>query len=119
LTGLLYWQNDLWTKDPWHDVQTYAADGRDYPGEGMLLYPGTEVGIVGIVPSMRLKWLRDGVEDYEYVQILKGLGRRDLALKLARKAGRDWRNWTQDSRVVESVRLELGREIHKLKSKSG
>jgi hypothetical protein len=118
LTGLLYWQNDLWTKDPWHDVQTYAADGRDYPGEGMLLYPGAQVGINGIVPSMRLKWLRDGVEDYEYVQILKGLGRQDLALKLARTAGRDWRNWTQDTGVVESVRLQLGREIHKLKSKS-
>jgi Domain of unknown function (DUF4091) len=118
LTGLLYWQNDLWTKDPWHDVQTYAADGRDYPGEGMLLYPGAEVGIEGIVPSMRLKWLRDGVEDFEYVQILKGLGRQDLALKLARTAGRDWRNWTQDPRVIESVRLELGKEIHKLKSKS-
>jgi Domain of unknown function (DUF4091) len=118
LTGLLYWQNDLWTKDPWYDVQTYAADGDNYPGEGMLLYPGAEVGIEGIVPSMRIKWLRDGVEDYEYVQILKGLGRKDLALKLARTAGRDWRNWTQDLRVVESVRLQLGREIHKLKSKS-
>jgi hypothetical protein len=117
LTGLLYWQNDLWTKDPWHDVQGYVADGHDYPGEGMLFYPGVQVGIEGIVPSMRLKWLRDGVEDYEYVQILKGLGRQDLALKLARVAGRDWHNWTKDPRVVESVRIKLGREIDRLKSK--
>ncbi len=121
LTGLLYWQTDLWTKDPWNDIQTY--DSKDsqpkyyYPGEGMLFYPGEQVGIQAIIPSMRLKWLRDGVEDYEYVQILKGLGRKDWALKVARQAGKDWRNWTQDERVLESTRHQLGQEIHKLKSK--
>jgi Domain of unknown function (DUF4091) len=119
LTGLLYWQNDLWTKDPWNDIQTYVSDGQNFPGEGMLFYPGAQVGTQEIVPSIRVKALRDGVEDYEYVQILKGLGRKDLAITLARKAGRDWRNWTQDTKVIESVRVEIGREIHKLKSKSG
>ncbi len=116
LTGLLYWRIDLWTKDPWNDIQTYDFKPDYYfPGEGMLFYPGKQVGIEGVVPSMRLKWLRDGVEDYEYVQILKKLGRQDWALKVARQAGRDWRNWTQDARVLESTRRQLGQEIHKIR----
>ncbi len=118
LTGLLYWRMDLWTKDPWHDIQTYDFKPDYYfPGEGMLFYPGEEVGIQGVVPSMRLKWLRDGVEDYEYVQILKGLNRQDWAIKVARQAGRDWHNWTQDAQVLESTRRQIGQEIHKLQSK--
>jgi len=38
LTGILYWSVDLWTDDPWHNVQTYTNDnGHSYPGDGMLL----------------------------------------------------------------------------------
>ncbi len=121
LTGILYWRVDLWTTDPWHDVQTYSqtnAQGprRDYPGEGMLVYPGQPVGIKGIVPSMRLKWLRDGVEDYDYVQILKGLGRGDWALSEARRVGQDWQHWTTDSQALETIRQNLGNEIDRIKS---
>lgn len=71
LTGLLYWRVDLWSDDPWHEV---APSGSFGPGEGMLFYPGNEVGTKGAVPSMRLKWLREGIEDYEYIQILKEHG---------------------------------------------
>jgi hypothetical protein len=117
LTGILYWQVDLWTQDPWHDVQTYSQGTRNYfPGEGMLVYPGKQVGIQGIVPSMRLKWLRDGVEDYEYMQILKKLGRGSWALNIGRTVGKDWRNWTRDTNMLESVRSQLGAEIDRLSS---
>jgi hypothetical protein len=115
LTGILYWQVDLWTQDPWHDVQTYSQGTRNYfPGEGMLVYPGTQVGIQGVVPSMRLKWLRDGVEDYEYIEILKKLGRGSWALNIGRTVGKDWRNWTRDTNMLESVRSQLGAEIDRL-----
>ncbi len=76
LTGVLYWRVDSWTDDPWHDVDTspHPSEPYHFPGEGMLVYPAETVGIDGVVPSMRLKWIRDGVEDYEYIQILKRLG---------------------------------------------
>ncbi len=117
LTGILYWQVDLWTKDPWNDVQTYSSKDHDYPGEGMLVYPGKQVGINGVAPSMRLKWLREGVEDYEYIEILKRLGRKERALELAQKVGRDWRNWTHDPKVLDSVRQQLGEEIDRIASR--
>ncbi|MDZ8050450.1 MAG: glycoside hydrolase domain-containing protein [Aulosira sp. ZfuVER01] len=117
LTGVLYWQVDLWTKQPWKDVQTHSDKDDYYPGEGMLVYPGKQVGVKGVVPSMRLKWVREGVEDYEYIEILKKLGRQKWVLGVTQKVGRDWKNWTRDPNVLESVRRQLGEEIERLSRK--
>ena len=117
LTGLLYWRIDLWTSDPWNNVQTYTnSDKYNFSGEGMLVYPGNQVGIEGVVPSIRLKWLREGVEDYEYVEILKRLGRGEWALEVARTVGADWHKWSHDYKAVEAVRYKLGNEINRLLS---
>ena len=53
--------------------------GPLYNGEGNLLYPGRAVGYDGIAPSLRLKALRDGIEDYEYLAILQRAGKADEA----------------------------------------
>jgi hypothetical protein len=106
LTGLLYWRVDLWSQDPWNVVN--VAGYMQYPGEGMLVYPGATVGIQGVAPSMRLKWLRDGVQDYEYVELLKQAGAGAWALQVAAQAGASWSNWTRDPNVLESVRQQLG-----------
>jgi hypothetical protein len=112
LTGLLYWRIDRWSSDPWNNVNnTGAFSSANYPGEGMLVYPGEPIGVKGVVPSMRLKWLRDGVEDYEYIQILKNLGKSDLALQIAHSVGPDWTHWTRDALAVESARQQLGQAI--------
>ncbi len=113
LTGLLYWRIDRWTSDPWNNVNnTGAFSSANYPGEGMLVYPGQPVGVQGVVASMRLKWLRDGVEDYEYIQILKNLGKADLAMQIARSVGPDWTHWTRDARAIDSARQQLGEAIN-------
>jgi hypothetical protein len=80
----------------------------------MLVYPGQPVGVKGVVASMRLKWLRDGVEDYDYVQILKELGKVDLAMQISRSVGPDWTNWTRDSGAIEAARQKLGETIDQL-----
>jgi hypothetical protein len=107
-SGLFYWQVDRWTDDPWNDIHTYSNGQYLYPGEGMLVYPGAQVGIDGIVPSMRLKWLREGVEDYEYIALLKARGQEQEALTAARQVASDWQNWSQDVELLERVRRELG-----------
>jgi hypothetical protein len=111
LTGLLYWRVDLWTDDPWNNIQTAKVDGLHYPGEGMLIYPGAQVGVEGVLPSMRLKWLRDGVDDYDYIELLKKAGKPELALQLSRQIGPDWRNWSRDPQALEAVRRQIGEAI--------
>jgi hypothetical protein len=119
-SGLLYWSVNSWaigpTSDPWNNM-TYIEGGRPTPpGEGWLTYPGQEVGSDSIVPSMRLKWIRKAIEDYEYVEILKTLHRGDWALGLVRTVAADWAHWSQDSSAVEMVRRQLGEEINRLAS---
>jgi hypothetical protein len=95
---------DDWnTSDAWNAV-AWAA----YPGEGLLVYPGKKLGIAGVAPSMRLKYLRDGVDDYEYIELLKRCGQGDAALAAARTVGADWSHWTTDETQLESVRRQLG-----------
>ena len=119
-TGLLYWSVNSWaigpTKDPWNNI-SYIEDGKpEPPGEGWLVYPGAAVGSGAFVPSMRLKWIRKSIEDYEYVEILKKLGRGDWALALIKKVATDWAHWSQDAEAVESVRRQLGTEIDRISS---
>jgi len=119
LTGLLYWRIDRWASDPWNNVNNKGAfSSANYPGEGMLVYPGQQVGVPGVVASMRLKWVRDGVEDYEYVEILKKLGKADLALQIARSVGPDWTHWTRDASALDLARTHLGQAIDEIMNSS-
>jgi hypothetical protein len=121
LTGLLYWKVDGWNaSDPWNQVNnTGVFSSNNYPGDGHLVYPGTQVGISGVAPSMRLKWLRDGVEDYEYVAMLKAAGQGNQALSLSRTAGANWSSWTRDPNVLASVRQQLGALLDQVNGGSG
>ena len=119
-TGLLYWSVNSWaigpTNDPWNNM-TYMEGGKPTPpGEGWLVYPGAQVGSDSFVPSMRLKWIRKSVEDFEYVEILKKLHRGDWALGIVKTVAADWVHWSQDPDAVESVRRQLGAEIDRLSS---
>jgi len=109
LTGLLYWSVDDWSANPWYNPQ--GRQNPDYPGEGVLVYPGVPAGLEGVAPSMRLKYLRDGVEDYEYVKLLKNCGQSAFAFAEAKKVGSDWTHWTKDENLLELVRERLGSQI--------
>jgi hypothetical protein len=114
LSGLLYWRIDWAARadgqpsDPWRD-----GYGMFYPGDGRMTYPGDEVGLTGggVAPSMRLKWLRDGVDDFDYVDLLKKAGCGDAALKVARSVGQDWHTWTRDPATLEAARIRLGNAL--------
>lgn len=68
-TGAYSWGINAWREeDPWvdHHRDNWSATA---------FYPGVREGSQSErpVPSIRLEMLRDGIEDYEYVAILRGL----------------------------------------------
>jgi hypothetical protein len=70
-------------EDPW--TKQYAFNGN---GDGTLFYPGAPARIGGTdwipIESMRLKLIRDGYEDYEYLKILKGSNQEPAAYDIAK-----------------------------------
>lgn len=104
LRGLLYWTVCYWIAgDPWTNPITFE---KKYNDEGVLFYPGTDAGIEGPIASMRLKALRDGLEDYEYL-MLAG----DAGLAQASAIAASWTKWETDPAKLSAVREELARII--------
>ncbi|MFH1771982.1 MAG: glycoside hydrolase domain-containing protein [Candidatus Omnitrophota bacterium] len=64
--GLLYWAVNFWNVNPYKDAMN--TDWQQN-GNGVLFYPGID----GPVASLRLELIRDGMEDYEYLFLLKSL----------------------------------------------
>jgi hypothetical protein len=110
-TGLLYWTVDYWTSDPW--TNPYSWQGS-YPGDGVLVYPGDKVGLSTVVPSMRLKYIRSAVQDYEYVELLSKADRRDWALETIRPIARNWQHWSDDPKQLRAVRHSLAVELDRV-----
>jgi hypothetical protein len=89
LSGELYWETAAaFGADPWND-QWNLAGGQNFSGngEGTLFYPGTVARIGGTtdvpVASIRLKMIREGMEDYEYLRLLSDAGDPALAHAIA------------------------------------
>ncbi len=112
--GLLYWAGMChWTEvdDPWTDARTYRHPktrfGKAYNGEGTLVYPARAVGYDGIVPSLRLKALRNGIQDYEYLSILQRLGLAEEGRKIVLPLANSWFQWNEDPAAYEKARMDL------------
>jgi hypothetical protein len=103
LSGLLYWTMLFWPAgEPWMNPLTY----RQFNGEGSLFYPGADASIEGPVASMRLKALRDGMEDYEYL-VLAGEAGAAKAASIAKS----WTQWETDPAKIAAAREELAKVI--------
>ncbi|HEX8789346.1 MAG TPA: glycoside hydrolase domain-containing protein [Polyangiaceae bacterium] len=82
-----YWDAAHWSDqhetepvDPYEDPEGFHNDDGDWAnGDGLLVYPGTQgstfpehsIGIQGVVPSIRLKNWRRGIEDAGYLQMAR------------------------------------------------
>jgi hypothetical protein len=143
-------QRDDVRKDPkkfvtdlWNDPLTFdeskklRSDGTPYPeewalrlnGDGVLIYPGTPAGIDGPLPGFRLKNLRRGAQDFEYLYLLEKMGKRAEALAIAQKLlgnlrvsaeSSDGQSGTAvfayelDGAKWDEARIELGKLLHAL-----
>ncbi len=110
VTGLLYWTTVCWTgpqRDPWDDPGFRVQ----FNGEGALFYPGEDAGIDGPVASIRLKNLRDGMEDYEYFTLLEKAGGKSVVDEIVRSGVPTWGTWNQNPRQLLKLRERLAGEI--------
>ncbi|QRK07992.1 DUF4091 domain-containing protein [Archangium violaceum] len=100
------------TKDPWKDLFEFGGNG-----DGTFFYPGTpsRPGFTRHQPvvSLRLKHLRDGLEDYEYLRLLESLGEQTFAREAARRLTRSGYEVETDPRQWEQVRREMTTRLRK------
>ena len=61
-TGMVYWAADRWESNS--DVAFHHPNGELYHGDGQIIYPSG-------IPSIRLKWIRDGIQDYEVLSRIR------------------------------------------------
>jgi hypothetical protein len=101
-------------RDPWTEgVHDFGGNG-----DGTLFYPGTPAKIGGRthipVESLRLKHLRDGLEDYEYLRALQALGAGDFARQKAKTLARSGYEIERDPAKWAEVRGELTARLRAL-----
>ena len=109
ITGLLYWSTVTTVIEPWWNPA--FAHPRHYNGGGFLFYPGLPCGIDGPVCSMRLKNLRDGMEDYEYFALLEKLAGRKAAKEIVDTIAPSWWDFSKTPEDFLAARKKLAEQI--------
>jgi len=144
--GILIWDTDWWSspsqftdvpQNPWEDPMSYAypAPGAWGNGDGRFFYPPnrqdgnrTEQDASGPVDSLRWEILGEGVQDWEYFNILAGLVRKaeskgdrspDLLhakelLTIPDSICRDMTHYTTDPQLLYRYRERIARVIELL-----
>jgi len=115
LRGVLYWTPWHWEEtNPWDNPGNYTVPWGTYNGNGCLVYPGSDVGYAyGPIPSLRLKALRDGLEDYEYLKLLSDRGEPSNADGEALAIGTSWSAWNADPSALLAARERLAERIER------
>ncbi len=114
-SGELYWETgNAFRRDPWASQWDFSGNG-----DGTLFYPGTPARIGGQthipVASIRVKMIREGMEDYEYLKALSDAGDPALARQIAREVFPD--AWSTDvaPEKIEGARARIAARIVELR----
>ena len=104
--GELYWgvnYQDTLGLDSWQSIWEFGGNG-----DGTLTYPGTPCHIGGTTPvpiaSMRLKYIRDGLEDLMYMQAAEKRRGRDTVLDIIRQVVQNTYTYTRDNFLLLNIR---------------
>ena len=128
MNGILYWDLAFWpqTTDPWLNPVTYlsgflCSGGGVLNGEGSLLYPGHhthrytgQADIDGPVSSLRFELLREGIEDYEYLWLLKSMGDQEFADRVVRDMVVDVSAFSRNVAELFAARERMAQRIESL-----
>ena len=131
MTGFLYWAANFWTEtpNPWLDAVTFisgylCSDGYVLNGEGSLLYPGDFVkrytgqpDVAGPVSSIRFELLREGIEDYDYIQMLKEAGDKEFVNTVVNKMVIDVSTFSRNVQDLYDARKAMAERLESRKKK--
>ena len=115
--GYLFWHVNYWNgpgNAPLDDSDVFfphwlVRSQITSPGDGILLYPGKRE----VYPSIRLAQLRDGVQDYEWLQLAEKKCGRAAVDAVSRKVIRTLSDFTRDPAVLRGAQAEIGDMIEK------
>ena len=65
-------------------------------------------------PGIRLKAIRDGIQDYEYAHMLKNLAQLPVLDAAILSMATSWTNWHHDPNALQNARQQLGQLLHQL-----
>ena len=110
--GLLYWNVNFWNGPCVDEDDTFIPEWNTYsdlrmPGDGVLLYPGKD----HVLPSIRLAQIRDGLEDYERLQLAAAKAGADAADAVSRTLIRSLTEFTRDPARLLEQRTRLAEMI--------
>jgi Domain of unknown function (DUF4091) len=116
LDGFLYYDTVYAysvNRDPWDDVYAFGANG-----DGTLFYPGKPSLIGGKtdIPcfSIRLMLIRQSLQDYEYMRLLRLHGHGALANKAVDAVVKSSDEFAHSPRILLKERMIMGNELSKL-----
>lgn len=107
--GQLWWCANFWggCPNPWTNMKNNPSSY----GEGILYYPGAQVGIASGVSSIRMELVRDGLEDYQYLWLLEQKQGRAAVMNYVNQLVTSYTSYTQDIGKVASVRDQIANAI--------
>ncbi len=129
IDGFLYWGTDMYgfvegtrpyengiekptMQNPWETTNTKVTngDGQTIYGCGFLLYPGSTVGYGGACPSIRLKIVRDGVDDVELFYLAEKYLDNDWLIEKTKEGTPTLIEYTTNDKFA-SLRIEIGNAL--------
>ncbi len=117
IEGFLYWHSALYSElgnggNPWGSVDTFQ---NGIYGDGILIYTGTGAGLPYDVPvaSIRLKLIRDGIDDIELLYMAEELFGREWVDERANKVSKSLISVDVSSDEFAALRVEIGNAIEK------
>ncbi len=125
------WKRAWYDPETWKDAYKAGADSdaeftyKKLNGNGQLIYsPGIVPHVSVVCPSIRLKAMRDGVQEYEYMRLLAEKdGAKDRVDNVVNSIiGRPFGPeaigrldvWTFDAQQWDEARINMGQMIHEM-----
>ena len=111
--GLLYWDTVFWNVAE-RDNRLINLK-RTGSGDGLLLYPGIWWGEDMVpVPSIRYEYVRDGIEDFQYLKQLERVLGRDASMEYVGRLCEGILTFSEDYHDMTAARDELGWKLEEL-----